>query len=222
MEGAIPPSPPAPQASTGRTTRSEDSSLRKPHRGVKARSTKDERGLDEPSPRGREQTRRPTPNDSTDPTVAQRPFRVTKPGNRHATPHGLTYEQAAAILGCHVSNVVKLVTKGQLTSRGRVRDGALDRSEVEALAQRRAQEREALAARPRRKHQRMDPRPDHEHEWLSPRQVAELLGVTRPAVQARIHRGTLPAVGIGGRFWVRRDLLEQVEAARLVGGRGVP
>ena len=26
--------------------------------------------------------------------------------------HGLTYEQAAAILGCHVSNVAKLVYKG--------------------------------------------------------------------------------------------------------------
>ena len=64
--------------------------------------------------------------------------------------------------------------------------------------------------------QRVDHRPDHVHEWLSPRQVAELLGVTRPAVQGRIRRGTLPAVESGGRFWVRRDLLEQVEAARLV------
>ena len=31
--------------------------------------------------------------------------------------HGLTYEQAAAILGCHVSNVAKLIRKA-LTSRG--------------------------------------------------------------------------------------------------------
>ena len=130
--------------------------------------------------------------------------------------HALTYQPAAAILGCHVSNVAKLVTKDQLTSHGHIRDGALDRSEVEALAERRAQQREALTARPRRKYQRVDHRPDSDHEWLSPRQVAELLGVTRPAVQGRIHRGTLPATENGGRFWVRRDLLEQFEAARLV------
>jgi excisionase family DNA binding protein len=129
---------------------------------------------------------------------------------------GLTYEQAAAILGCHVSNVAKLVTKGQLKSRGRVRDGALERAEVEALAKRRAAEHEARASRPPRRYQRVDYRPDTDHEWLSVPQVAALLGVTRPAVSGRIHRGTLPAVENGGRFWVRRDLLEQVEAARLV------
>jgi len=54
------------------------------------------------------------------------------------------------------------------------------------------------------------------HEWLSPRQVAGLLGVTSYSVRRRIHRGKLPAVKNGGRLWVRRDLLEQVEAARLV------
>jgi excisionase family DNA binding protein len=115
-----------------------------------------------------------------------------------------------------VSNVAKLVARGELTSRGHARERALVRSEVEVLAKRRAQEREALAARPRRRYQRADHRPDTEHEWLSPRQVAVLLGVTRPAVQVRIHRGKLPAVENGGRFWIRRDHLEQVEAARLV------
>jgi hypothetical protein len=43
-----------------------------------------------------------------------------------------------------------------------------------------------------------------------------LVSYANPAVQKRIHRGTLPATENGGRFWVRRDLLEQVEAARLV------
>jgi hypothetical protein len=33
---------------------------------------------------------------------------------RRMTP--VTYEQAAAILGCHVSNVPKLIRKGQLTA----------------------------------------------------------------------------------------------------------
>ncbi len=31
-------------------------------------------------------------------------------------PDELTYEQAAEILGCHVSNVAKLVAKGDLNS----------------------------------------------------------------------------------------------------------
>ena len=127
----------------------------------------------------------------------------------------LTYEQAAAILGCHFSNVAKLIRKGDLTYTG-TRRASLNREQVEALAYRRAAERAAKAARSPRRYERVDPRPDHDHEWLSPRQVAELLGVTRPAVQSRIHRGKLPAVENGGRFWIRRDHLEQVEAARLV------
>ena len=106
--------------------------------------------------------------------------------------HGLTYEQAAAILGCHFSNVAKLIRKGDLTSTGQ-RGASLSREQVEALAERRAAEREAMAARSPRRYQRIDLRPDDEHEWLSPRQVAQLLGVTRPAVRSRVHRGTLPA-----------------------------
>ena len=125
------------------------------------------------------------------------------------------YDQAAAILGCHVSYVAKLVVKGELTSSGK-RGGSLDLKQVEALAVRRAEERAAQAARPPRKYQRIDHRPDHEHEWLSPRQVANLLGVTSQGLRHRIHRETLPAVETGRRLWVRRDLLEQVEAARLV------
>ena len=100
---------------------------------------------------------------------------------------GLTYEQAAAILGCHFSNVAKLIRKGDLTSTDK-RGASLSREQVEALAERRAVGRAGKAVRSRRKYQRVDHRPDQEHEWLSPRQVAELLGVTLPAVQDRIHR----------------------------------
>ncbi len=119
---------------------------------------------------------------------------------------GVTYEEAAAILGCHFSNVAKLIRKGDLTSTGK-RGASLNRDQVEALAERRLSERAARAARPPRRKQRIDLRPDHEHEWLSSGQVAALLGVTRLAVRGRVHRGTLPAVENGGRFWVRRDLL---------------
>jgi excisionase family DNA binding protein len=59
---------------------------------------------------------------------------------------GLTYEQAAALLGCHFSNVAKLIRKGDLTSTG-TRGASLSREQVEALAARRAAEREAKAAR---------------------------------------------------------------------------
>ena len=42
---------------------------------------------------------------------------------------GVTYEQAAAILGCHFSNVAKLIHKGDLTSTGK-RGASLDRSKL--------------------------------------------------------------------------------------------
>ena len=126
----------------------------------------------------------------------------------------VTYQQAAYILGCHVSNVPKLVARGELTSTGK-RGRSFARDQVEDLARRRAAEREARTARPPRKYQRVDHRPDLDHEWLTTSQVAELLGVTKPAVVGRITRDRLPAVRNGGRLWVRRDLLEQVEAARL-------
>lgn len=128
----------------------------------------------------------------------------------------LTYAEAAEILGCHVSNVPKLIRKGDLTSNGAHGPGArsLSRPEVERLAERRRQPR--LVTKPRRVPPRVDNRPDAAHEWLTASQVARLLGLTRPAVAKRIQRERLPAVHTGGRWWVRRDLLEQVEAARLV------
>lgn len=129
----------------------------------------------------------------------------------------VTHQQAAQTLGCHVSNVPKLIAKGKLTTRGAAdrKLPSLNRAEVVALAQRRAQERELRAESPQRRYQRVDYRPDNVHDWLTPRQVAQLLGVTRPAVIGRITRERLPAVRTGRRYWVRRDLLEQVEAARL-------
>jgi excisionase family DNA binding protein len=125
----------------------------------------------------------------------------------------VTYEQAADVLGCHVSNVPKLIQRGLLTSERR-RDGALERAQVEALA--RSPRGSRCAAQGATALPALGHRPDADHDWLSVRQVAELLGVTKPAVIGRIHPERLPAVENGGRLWVRRDLLEQVEAARLV------
>lgn len=129
------------------------------------------------------------------------------------TTSRVTHAIAAAMLGCHVSNISKLIDKGQLISTGQ-RGASLDRDSVEQLARRRDLKRQALARRPRG-FQRIDPRPDDEHEWLSPREVAELLGVTPQAVTRRIRTQRLPGVEHRGRQWVRRDHLEQVEAARL-------
>jgi hypothetical protein len=112
----------------------------------------------------------------------------------------VTYAQAADILGCHVWNVPKLVRKGHLKNRPRKR-GALERRQVEQLAEQRSEERETAKTRPKKVYyRRIDHRPDHDHEWLSVRQVAELVGITRPAVMGRIHRERVPAVENGGRY----------------------
>jgi hypothetical protein len=129
-------------------------------------------------------------------------------------PTWVTYAEAAEILSCHISNVAKLVEKGQLNSTGQ-RGASFDREQVEQLALRREAKRQARAQRPRG-YQRIDHRPNGDHEWLSPREVAALLAVSPQAVTRRIRTQRLPAVENGGRHWVRRDLLEQVEAARLV------
>jgi excisionase family DNA binding protein len=126
----------------------------------------------------------------------------------------LTYQQASDLLSCHVSSVPKMIAKGQLHSRG-VRNGSINRQEVEDLVKTRDEQRAARASRRPRLH-KVDRRPDREHEWLTPSQVAKLLGVTRPAVTKRIKRERLPSVEHGGRVWVRRDHLEMIEAARLV------
>ena len=128
---------------------------------------------------------------------------------------GLTYEQSAANLGCHFRNVAKLIRKGQMTARGYVRDDSLNRpSRSPGPTSRpgvRGAGRAPSAQLPAR---RLPSR--HRTRVAIPRQVAELLGVTRPEVRGRIHQGALQATENGGRLWIRRDLLEQLEAARLV------
>lgn len=125
----------------------------------------------------------------------------------------VTYVEAAEILGCHLSNIAKLIRKGELTSTRR-RKGALLRAEVETLAERRRMAREQLVPRPRTRRP-IDRWPDQDHVWLQPNQVATLLDVTSQAVTARLRRGTLPGVARGRRWWVRQDQLERVVDARL-------
>ena len=109
----------------------------------------------------------------------------------------VTYAEAAAILGCHFSNVAKLIRKGHLSSTRR-RDGALLRADVEALALRRQQQR----AKPRQGPtlRGVDHRPDTKHKWLTAPQVAALVGLTSQAITKRIRRGTMPGVMNRGRI----------------------
>lgn len=127
----------------------------------------------------------------------------------------VTYQEAANILETHVSNVAKLVSKGELTSRGG-RSGSLARVEVETLVQRRAARKAELAARGPRRYQRVDHRPDSEHDWVAPREVAVRLGVSTVTVRRRIGYETWPGTVHQGYYWMRREHLELLEQAQCV------
>lgn len=124
----------------------------------------------------------------------------------------ITQQQAADLLGCHVSLIGKLVARGDLTSRGREGRASLDRDQVIGLRGLREQRERDRQARRRPRMGRMDP-PDEVHLWLTTAQVAELVGISVVAVNKRCRRERLPYVDKAGRRWIRWDLLEQVEPA---------
>jgi len=96
----------------------------------------------------------------------RRSFRGAGTGDGLAVSQRLIYEEAAATLGCHFSNVAKLIRNGGLTSTGK-RGASLNRVQVAALTERRAAERAARTARSQRKYRRLDHCADADHEWLS-------------------------------------------------------
>lgn len=132
----------------------------------------------------------------------------------------ITHAQAAALLGCHPSNIAKLVKKGHLTSTG-LRGpgvGTLDLDEVVQLREERIK-----AERERRlRYDRVDPRPQGppaelgDFEWLTPDQVGQRLGITGTSVRFRAARGTIPHVRAGKRIWIRADHLKVWSQARRV------
>lgn len=130
----------------------------------------------------------------------------------------ITHAQAAVLLGCHISNIGKLVGKGQLHSTGMRGPGVgtLDLDEVLHLREQRARlvASRRAAEEARRQH---DP-PADGNEWLTTAQVAERLGVTRGAVTSRVRHDTVPHVRRGKRVWIRADHLEVWQRAKLVAG----
>ena len=130
----------------------------------------------------------------------------------------VTYAGAAEILGCHVSNVPKLIAKGQLQSDHHHPGGSLDLHQVEQLAATRAEaarQRRLRAQLPPRRTPPRDPRPDHEHEWVSAEGAGRVLGISAQAVTKRARKGTIPHTRVNGRVWVRADHLALVANARL-------
>ncbi|ROR91145.1 helix-turn-helix domain-containing protein [Nocardioides aurantiacus] len=124
----------------------------------------------------------------------------------------ITHRQAAALLGCHPSNIAKLVEKGQLTSTGMRGPGVgtLDLVEVVQLRE----ERIKAEQQRRWRYDRIDPRPQGppaelgDFEWLTPDQVGQRLGITGTSVRFRAARGTIPHTRVGKRIWIRADHLE--------------
>lgn len=142
----------------------------------------------------------------------------------------LTCAQAAEILGMSESGVYKLIARGDLTRRANGRRdpgarGIVDRAEVEQLAavrlkahaaeQQFRQERAAAAVEPVRHGTgtyvvgpdgkwRWAP-PDDEHDWIGTAEAADLIGISMQAIAQRCRKGTIPAVRVGSKWWIRAD-----------------
>jgi hypothetical protein len=112
-------------------------------------------------------------------------------------------KDAAEILGVHLSAIPKMICRGDLTRRRR--RPILNRGEV--IAYRDARNAARLSPAKRRPTAGPPAPPDLEHEWLTPDQAADLLGISRIAVNARARRDRLPSALANGRRWYRADHL---------------
>ena len=56
--------------------------------------------------------------------------------------------------------------------------------------------------------------PDRDHVWLDTVAAAVVLGVSANRVRQLIEAERIPATRHGRRWWLRRDLVEQCQAAR--------
>ncbi|GAB3659288.1 hypothetical protein GCM10027596_16660 [Nocardioides korecus] len=114
----------------------------------------------------------------------------------------LTYEQAAELLGCHISRITKLINRGELRTRQQItghkpRGGSFRRAELERIAAADARrKRERISRRAEVEDAEALRRPPDDHEWISIPEAARQLGLTDKAVLARIHRDRLPATRV--------------------------
>jgi hypothetical protein len=123
----------------------------------------------------------------------------------------VTQQEAAQLLGVHVSLIPKMLRRGDLSSRReRPSLSSAQVLELAAARERAAAERAQRDAQPRP----VGPRPpDDEHDWLLGPAAAAVLGCSEGALGMRANRGQVPFTLHGRRRWYRLDLLElQVRA----------
>lgn len=128
----------------------------------------------------------------------------------------VTYLEAARMIGCSPGLVGRMVKSGELEARGRQEQRWLPTiSRVSALevAEARA-ERQRLAELRRTARPAWLP-PDDGNVWLSPQEAGLVIGLTHMGVRYRAIHGLIPATRCGGRWWLRRDHVEQAAAARV-------
>lgn len=119
----------------------------------------------------------------------------------------ITVREAAEIIGVHMSAVLKMVRRGDLTPREQ--RPRLHRAQVEALRDARAVPKPKPASGPLAH--------PMTRTWLQAPAAAAVLGCSVVAVRAGAVRGRVPSALSDGRRWFRLDHLELVvraEAAR--------
>jgi hypothetical protein len=127
----------------------------------------------------------------------------------------LTWDEAAALVGCPVATIDWHKRQGRIRSRGR-RARSLERASVEDFAVW-WHAREAMRAERRSRRSTSHLRREL-NGWVSTRDAADRLGVSMAAVIHRVDHGRLLGTRHGGRLWIRAEDLEAhaVEEARWI------
>lgn len=129
-----------------------------------------------------------------------------------ATSDWLTWEQAAALVGCPVPTIDWNKRTGRIRSR-RQRP-SLERASVEEFAQwwqTRREDREARRTLGEQRNRRDPPGPTG---WLTTEQAAAVLGCTTRHITRLTQSGTLQATRAGGRIWLRESTVNDYVTAR--------
>lgn len=101
------------------------------------------------------------------------------------------------------SGAYKLIARGLLTRRANGRRDPKAQREV--------------ARNPQEPGRRFTP-PDRDHEWVGTEEAAELIGITTQAVAKRCRKGTIPAVRVANKWWLRAGHVRIAANARAADG----